>query len=41
MNIHAMFAYNLHSQGAAELSSAIGIRRLRHRGSTFVPGPVS
>ena len=37
MNIHALFAYNQHSQGARELAEAVGTRRIKHRGSTFVP----
>jgi len=39
MNINAMFAYNMHSQGGAELATALSIPRIRHTGSKFKPTP--
>lgn len=31
-----LFAHNPHSEGAAELAQALGIRRIRHEGSRYV-----
>lgn len=35
MQIHAMFAWNNHGEGARLLAEALGVNRLRHTGSTF------
>lgn len=32
-----LFAYNRNSEGSKELTEALGIRRIRHEGSKFVP----
>mgnify|MGYP000223359893 CR=1 FL=1 len=39
MNINAMFAYNMHSQGGKELALALNIPRVKHNGSKFKPTP--
>ncbi len=38
MPLH-LYAHNPASEGAGELARALGIRRLRHEGSTYVAGP--
>lgn len=39
MAIAGLFAYNQNSAGSKELADALGIKRFRHQGSKFVPGP--
>lgn len=39
MNFSAMFAYDMHSEGAKALSAALDISRIRHSGSKFKPSP--
>lgn len=39
MQIHAMFAWNNHGEGARLLAGALGVNRLRHSGSTFRSTP--
>lgn len=34
-----LYAHNPHSEGAAELAAALGIRRIRHEGSRYVGNP--
>lgn len=37
MSITAMFAYNQYSEGGSNLADALGIRRIKHGNSKFVP----